>query len=92
VFRIWDISNQRFLNPNKAEELCAELDIPYVPVICSSMQVFDTFDTMDALLKFAEGKTAKGHEREGLVFKSVDDGPFVSFKVVSNRYLLKQGD
>ena len=92
VFRIWDISNQKFLNPNKAEELCQEFELQYVPVISSAMQVFDMFNTMDELLKFAEGKTAKGHEREGLVFKSVDDKPYVSFKAVSNRYLLKQGD
>ena len=50
---------------------------------------FDEVTTMDEALKFAEGKTARGHEREGLVFKTVDDGPFASFKAVSNRYLLK---
>ena len=92
VFRIWDISNQKFINPNKAEEICETFEIPYVPVISSSLQVFDMFSTMDELLKFAEGKTAKGHEREGLVFKSVDEGSYVSFKAVSNKYLLKQGD
>lgn len=92
VFRIWDISNQKFINPNRAEEICETFEIPYVPVISSSMQVFDTFSTIDELLKFAEGKTAKGHEREGLVFKSVDEGSYVSFKAVSNKYLLKQGD
>ena len=37
-----------------------------------------------------EGKTARGNEREGLVFKTVD-APYVSFKAVSNRYLLKNG-
>ena len=49
---------------------------------------FDRFRTMDELLAFAEGKTARGHEREGVVFKSTD-APYASFKAVSNRYLLK---
>lgn len=89
VFRIWDISNQRFLNPNMAQSLCTKYGLQYVPVISEALDVFKAIETMDAMLKFAEGKTARGHEREGLVFKTVDDGPFVSFKAVSNRYLLK---
>ena len=92
VFKIWDITNQRYLNPNQAQNLCLEMGIPYVPVINSAMKAFDELTTMEAILEFAEGKTARGHEREGVVFKSVDDKPFVSFKVVSNRYLLKQKD
>jgi hypothetical protein len=40
----------------------------------------------DNILKFAEGKTVRGNEREGVVFKSTD-GSF-SFKAVSNKYLL----
>ena len=54
------------------------------------MDVFNQFADTDALLAFAEGKTVRGNEREGLVFKSVD-APYVSFKAVSNRYLLKNG-
>ena len=54
------------------------------------MDVFGTLTDIDSMLAFAEGKTARGNEREGLVFKSVD-APFVSFKAVSNRYLLKNG-
>lgn len=92
VFKIWDIKNQKYVNPTEAEQLCKELEIPYVPVIRRVMRVFDELTSMDAVLAFAEGKTARGHEREGLVFKSCDDGPFVSFKAVSNRYLLKQND
>ena len=92
VFRIWDIKNQWFLMPGHAQDLCEDLGIPYVPVVNKFMKVFDELTTMDAVLAFAEGKTTRGHEREGLVFKSCDNGPFVSFKAVSNRYLLKQKD
>jgi len=50
-------------------------------------------DTMDELLKFAEGKSALNPqtEREGLVFRSNQD-PKISFKVISNRFLLKSKD
>ena len=92
VFKIWDIANQRYLNPNEVQSLALQMGIPYVPVINPAMKVFDELTTMEAILAFAEGKTARGHEREGVVFKSVDDKPFVSFKVISNRYLLKQKD
>ena len=45
--------------------------------------------SVDAVLKFAEGTTDRGHEREGLVFKEADCAYPRSFKAVSNRYLLK---
>ena len=92
VFKIWDITGQRYVDPTTAELICSECGLTYVHVIRRVMRVFDELTSMDAVLAFAEGKTARGHEREGLVFKSCDDGPFVSFKAVSNRYLLKQKD
>lgn len=90
VFRVWDIKAQRFLLPSEARFICKAVGFDYVPVIAEEMPVFDELADMDAVLRFAEGKTAAGHEREGLVFKSVSE-PFVSFKAVSNRYLLKEG-
>ncbi len=90
VFRIWNIAAGAFLPPADARALCEQVGLSYVPVIEESLDVFDRFRTMDELLAFAEGKTARGHEREGVVFKSTDT-PYVSFKAVSNRYLLKNG-
>lgn len=91
VFRVWDIANRRFLKPCDARDLCLNLDIPYVTVVARCLPVFQHFRDVDSLLAYAEGKTARGHEREGLVFKTVDE-PYVSFKAVSNRYLLRQAD
>ena len=88
VFRVFNITTQEMLLPQEARDLCRRLNIPYVPLVAETMPVFQKFPSVDDLLKFAEGKTAKGNEREGLVFKSVDR-PYVSFKAVSNRYLLK---
>lgn len=91
-FRIWDIAHQMWVNPKEAYALCEEFDIPHVQVIRDDFAFFDEIKTMDEALKFAEGKTAEGNEREGIVCKTVDDGPYASFKVVSNRYLMKQED
>lgn len=91
-FRIWDIKGQKYLNPNETFRLCKELDIPHVQVIETDFPFFDRIATMDEALKFAEGKTAEGNDREGVVLKTIDDGDYASFKIVSNRYLMKQED
>lgn len=91
-FRIYDIKNQKWVNPKKTVELCTKLNIPHVQIVKDDFAFFDEITTMDDALKFAEGKTLEGNEREGIVCKTVDDKPFASFKVVSNRYLLKQED
>lgn len=93
VFRIWDIKNQRFISPDERREFCKSANIPHVQIVATKMPVFKVYTTVDEILKFAEGKTARGNEREGLVFKT-DDGlePTLSFKAVSNRYLMKSED
>lgn len=49
--------------------------------------------TQDDLLARAEGKyVGTNNEREGIVIRNNDDGPRVSFKAISNRFLLKGGD
>ena len=92
VFRIWDITNQCYVKPDVRRAFCKANNIPHVEVQSEDMQVFHEFTDVDSLLKFAEGKTAEGYEREGLVFKTCDDGPQRSFKAVSNRYLMKIED
>lgn len=92
VFRIWDITNQCFVDPKTRRDFCKENGLPHVEVFSEDMQVFHKYTDVDSLLKLAEGKTAEGYEREGLVFKTCDDGPQNSFKVVSNRYLMKIKD
>lgn len=91
-FRIWNVKEQQFLNPQDASAFCSIWKIPHVNVIEDRFPFFDRITTMDEALKFAEGKTPEGNEREGVVCKTVDDGPYRSFKVVSNRYLMKQED
>ena len=89
VFRVWDIAKQHYVPSGERVALCERLGIPHVPVIAAAMDVFSELPSVDAVLKFAEGVTENGHEREGLVFKEANTSYPRSFKAVSNRYLLK---
>lgn len=85
VFRIWNIGQQCWLNWNERYDVCDALDVPHVPLLgFKSLREFGL--DRDKILAFAEGTTENGHEREGVVFKSLNGG--FSFKAVSNRYLL----
>lgn len=67
---------------------CWLLTIPTCPWIYSEPLKFNLPD----IIKFAEGKSIlnKDTEREGLVFRCIEDG--LSFKVISNKYLLKNDE
>ena len=92
VFRIWDVCAQCFMKPRDRVEFCAKFGIPHVQVLHEDFPFFDEITTMDAALRFAEGKTLRGNEREGVVLKASDGVDDTHFKIVSNRYLLKQQD
>lgn len=92
VFRAWDIQKQEFVDPDKLEVFCHDNFILHVPVIAAGFSFFDEIVNMEEALKYAEGKTPEGNEREGVVCKTDDGGPYASFKIVSNKYLLKSGD
>jgi hypothetical protein len=49
-------------------------------------------DTVEELLKYADAKSAlnPNFDREGVVIRSLDRK--ISFKVISNRFLLKNDD
>jgi len=72
------------LNPDAFRTVCNEYHIPTCPMLPAVM-----ITTLAELLKLAEGKSLlnKDTEREGIVLRSLDGD--VSFKVVSNNFLLK---
>lgn len=92
VFRIWDIKNQKFVSPDERRKFCEEFDIPHVQVVASHYPFFNEITTIEDALKFAEGKTARGHEREGIVLKQDDGNGDIHLKIISNRYLLTEKD
>lgn len=87
LYDIFDIDSQQYLLPNAVERIASQMNIRHVPVLES----FTTYDSqMQDLIAYAEGKSVVGAkpEREGLVFKSLTE-PGTSFKVISNKWLLK---
>ena len=88
VFDIYDIVQQRYLDPTERQRICALLDIKHVPVFAPYET--DSKSTVQELLTFAEGQSSLNNktQREGLVFKCIAD-PSKSFKAISNAWLLK---
>ncbi len=92
-YEIWDIDKQRYLVKKEREEILVKLNIQSVPFI-ENIKVFKVFKTLDDILKYAEGHSINHPIREGVVFKSNElvNGRTVSFKAISNLFLLKGGD
>jgi RNA ligase (TIGR02306 family) len=88
LFNIFDIDNQRRLT---FDEMWATTTMVFdkvstVPVVNNA---FKLPDTIDELLQYVEGKSVLNNQtnREGSVFRSLDGT--ISFKVISNTFLLK---
>lgn len=93
VFDVFDIDNQRYLSPWERQVLCGEClpGVKRVPIVDLAASL-SWFETLDKLLAYADGASSvcpANTRREGLVFKSNQkDG--LSFKVISNRFLLAE--
>ena len=91
VFDMYDTVFQRYLTSTERLVYCENLGLKHVPVLCNSFSI-GMDGTVANLLAYAEGKSElNGSEREGVVMRSLQD-PSVSFKCVSNRWLIKTGE
>lgn len=94
LYDIYDIDQQKYLDPVERMLIYVDLvenfgmDIEHVPIV--NLMTLEQFDSIDEVLSFAEGESINNSVREGLVFKS-EDGQ-ISFKAISNTFLLKGGD
>lgn len=90
VFNIYDRLAGRFLSWSEMRKLQYDWGFDMVPLVMfGDPFVFD----QEYLLNLAEGKyEGTTNEREGIVIRNDDDGSRVSFKAISNRYLLKGGE
>lgn len=96
AFNVYDIVGGRPLDHDAARAFLAESGIPAV----ETLEEGDTFDyTLEPLLARAEGKyPGTSNEREGIVIRPRHEmfsptlGGRMSFKAISNRYLLKEQD
>ena len=92
VYDIYDVDRQEYLPPADVRTLCNVVGLKHVPVISDHYNI--TGLTVDDIVKSADGTTHVGNNpvlnREGLVFKSNTVGKKrVSFKAISNKFLLK---
>ncbi len=89
VFDIFNIDFGRYYNAYERQIMCERLELEHAPII--GIHKLSEFETLDDLLKFAEGPSLFAKTREGVVFKSTLD-PSISFKVISNSWLLRNDE
>jgi RNA ligase (TIGR02306 family) len=88
VFDVFDIIQRDYLSPSDCKAVIDELGLTSAPILDTTFSL--DLVTIQDLLTLADGATVigkSGCRREGLVFKN--NAQRVSFKVVSNAYLLK---
>ena len=92
IFDIYCIDTRRYLTPTERAEFVAKWKMAHVPVFQKAFKL--TGVTIADLLQKAEAKSVMGvmptPEQEGLVFKCNECE--ASFKAISNKFLLKNGD
>lgn len=90
VFDIYDIKAGKYLSSSDRLSLCKDHMIRHVPVVSVTTVISDD---VAQILKDAEGKSFLNAttEGEGLVYKSISLEEVVSFKAISNRFLMKTG-
>lgn len=87
VFDVFDINTQSYLNALDRYALVDKLKLKHVPILGYNEQAPED---LQATLKYAEGTSLNPAViREGVVFKSTRN-PSLSFKAISNSWLLKE--
>lgn len=87
VFDVFDITNGKYLLPEERRAFCSQHNLQHVPVI--SVNALPCNMNLEQLLQHVEGESMNpGTISEGRVYKSNTNNN-VSFKVISNKYLLK---
>jgi RNA ligase (TIGR02306 family) len=90
VFDIYDIDKGSYLTPKERRDFCEFHELLHAPVIVDDKDL--GIGTVEELLSWANDKSRLNPQadREGLVFKCNERQ--ISFKTISNKYLLKHGD
>lgn len=93
VYRVWDIDNQCELLPHEVDEICFKLGFKQTPRLFVN-KIFQHFETLNDFLAASEIPSINAKQAEGIVYKSTTNvnGRQIHFKVINNKYLLKQQD
>jgi len=85
-FNLFNIDTQEYYSLTDFKDTVEMLGLKTVPVLDTN---FKLPDTIDELLKFADSKSElnTNYDREGIVIRTLDRK--ISFKVISNKFLLK---
>lgn len=88
VFNIFDIDSHNYLSKEEMLEICNNFRLETVPTIFTE---FTLPETIEELLEIANGRSMlfPGTIREGLVWVSINSPRRISFKTISNQFLLK---
>lgn len=94
VFDIFNINEYRYLLPNERHEVLAlfrahGVELQEVPIVDACKVLVEEDVSINKFLEFADIPSLNHKYAEGVVFKSLDQ-PNKSFKVISNKYLLKE--
>tara|TARA_A100001391_G_scaffold55951_1_gene34203 strand:- start:724 stop:1722 length:999 start_codon:yes stop_codon:yes gene_type:complete len=89
VFNVYDIDASAYVEKSEMEAICGQLGLLIVPPL-GEMTIQES---LDAMLELAEGKSVLNPktQREGLVWVSGSGDDRVSFKTISNKFLVKYG-
>lgn len=95
VFDVYDITESRYANQEERKHILNELRkegavITEVPVVASQIPI-GAFKAVADFLLYADRPSINHPIAEGVVFKNIEDGD-KSFKVISNKFLLKEKD
>lgn len=93
-FTVFNIDEQRYFTHNEMVAFFREIGLEMVPIIDENFHLLDS--SIEELIDLADGPSILNinQAREGLVFRSreyIPKAPFgkISFKVISNKFLLK---
>lgn len=85
-FNAFNIDTQEYYTLEQFKELCSNLQLNMVPLLNDNFQLPNTIDEL-ILYADAFSQLNNSFNREGVVIRSLDRK--ISFKVISNKYLLK---
>ncbi len=89
VFDVFDIDRRQFITHDEMVSLAAELGLPTVPVVFENQRLLS--EKIEPWLELAnKQRYAGGLLAEGIVVRTADGkAPYMSFKVISQEYLVK---
>ena len=87
VFDIYNINTGKYLSTEDRISTTMKLGLKHCPILNNNMTLVYT---IQEFLTYADGKSVLNNktDREGVVAKCINN-PSISFKVISNKYLLK---